>query len=550
VTRRRLWLFRIAAATLVPAAFFVLAELALRACGVGRRTTFFVEAKGGRSYTADPSFGWQFFEREGWPAPWPTRLPMDKSPGAYRVFILGGSAAMGSPDPSFAFWRILEEMLQARYPGAEIEVVNTAMAAINSHVVRQIARESARHEPDLFVVYLGNNEVVGPFGPGTVFAGFSSSRRLIHLGLWTRTTRVGQLLRRLLRGALPAAEGGEPTGTGMELFVKNRVRADDPRMETVYAHLRANLLDIIAAARSAGAKVVLSTVATNIRDCAPFASQHRTDLAVGEAAEWERAYQRGTVVESGGDLEGAIGLYRQAAAVDDTYADLSFRLGRCHLALGDLAAARDCFIRARDLDALRFRADTRVNRVIREVATDAAPHGVYLVDAQDAFESSRLTLHRMPGEELLLEHVHMNFAGNYLLARLVLNAIDGIAPEAVRRHAAGSGPPLSRDECADRMLFTGLDEWQLYWTVAKSMERPPFTYQLDHAQRLNGVYRRIVELEGNAALDNVEAVLEHYREAIARRPDDYLLRHRFGIHRKLRDQLLREARQEQPAALR
>ena len=41
------------------------------------------------------------------------------------------------------------------------------MAAINSHVVLPIAKDAARYEPDLFVVYLGNNEVIGPFSVGS-----------------------------------------------------------------------------------------------------------------------------------------------------------------------------------------------------------------------------------------------------------------------------------------------------------------------------------------------------------------------------------------------
>ena len=36
------------------------------------------------------------------------------------------------------------------------------MTAIDSHVTVEIARDCTAHQPDLFIVYLGNNEVVGP----------------------------------------------------------------------------------------------------------------------------------------------------------------------------------------------------------------------------------------------------------------------------------------------------------------------------------------------------------------------------------------------------
>ena len=68
------------------------------------------------------------------------------------------------------------------------------MTAINSHVVLEIARDCAAHQPDLFVVYMGNNEVIGPYGPGTVFQQWSPSRKLIRANVWLKSTRVGQLL--------------------------------------------------------------------------------------------------------------------------------------------------------------------------------------------------------------------------------------------------------------------------------------------------------------------------------------------------------------------
>ena len=78
---------------------------------------------------------------------------------------------MGMPNPAFSFGRILEVMLHERYPGCRFEVVNTSMTAINSHAILEIARDCSSQGGDLFVIYMGNNEVVGPYGPGTAPAG-------------------------------------------------------------------------------------------------------------------------------------------------------------------------------------------------------------------------------------------------------------------------------------------------------------------------------------------------------------------------------------------
>ena len=43
------------------------------------------------------------------------------------------------------------------------------MTGINSHVILPLARDCEEARADVWVIYMGNNEVVGPFGAGTVF---------------------------------------------------------------------------------------------------------------------------------------------------------------------------------------------------------------------------------------------------------------------------------------------------------------------------------------------------------------------------------------------
>ena len=76
------------------------------------------------------------------------------------------------------------------------------------------------------------------------------------------------------------------------MFLQNQVAADSPRMQRVYANFQSNLLDMVAAARASGAKVILSTVATNLKDCGPFASQHRANLTPQELQKWNMLVQQ------------------------------------------------------------------------------------------------------------------------------------------------------------------------------------------------------------------------------------------------------------------
>jgi hypothetical protein len=100
--------------------------------------------------------------------PHETIIATPKPDGVYRIFLFGESAA-GDPEPDFGLARMLTVLLEARFPGTRFEVINAAVTAINSHVVRGIGASSLAHELDLWLLYMGNNEVIGPYGAGTVF---------------------------------------------------------------------------------------------------------------------------------------------------------------------------------------------------------------------------------------------------------------------------------------------------------------------------------------------------------------------------------------------
>ena len=58
-------------------------------------------------------------------------------------------------------------------------------------VTRQSALNLAHHEPDLFVVYLGNNEVVGPYGASSVAAPLQANLGVVRAGVWARPLPAG-----------------------------------------------------------------------------------------------------------------------------------------------------------------------------------------------------------------------------------------------------------------------------------------------------------------------------------------------------------------------
>ena len=128
---------------LVPAALLLCLELALRIAGFGHATHFFLRSRqqDREVVSENPRFTWLFFPRGMARHPEPVQFTARKAPGAYRIFVLGESAAQGDPDIAFSFSRQLEVLLRTRYPALRFEVLNVAITAINSHVIRRIAAE-------------------------------------------------------------------------------------------------------------------------------------------------------------------------------------------------------------------------------------------------------------------------------------------------------------------------------------------------------------------------------------------------------------------------
>jgi len=520
----RLWVFRGAAVFVVPALLLLLVEVGLRVAGYGYPSHAIIKVKvDGKSYCCDNvKFNWRFFPRNISRGFTPFIFPAKKGDDTCRIFVLGESAARGTPDDAFSFGRILDVMLGDAYPGVDFEVTTVAAAAINSHVVLQMAKDCARYEPDLFVVYLGNNEVTGPYGAGTVFAPLSGNLRLIRAGIALNGTRLGQLL----GSALGSRKGGQGVWRGLEMFLGKQIRAEDAGLQSVYSHFQNNLEDIVRVGRRGGAEVILCTVASNLKDNSPFGSLHRSDLSEAEKGKWDEVYEQAIEREAEAEYGAAAELYLAAGRIDDSYADLAFRLGRCYWGMGEYDKARASYVKARELDTLRFRADDRINGIIREAAS-VGDDGVRLVDAVEVFAQN--SPEGTAGEELFYEHVHFNFKGTHLLARSVLSEVEKALPARIRVMRKGEGAVASEGQCAERLAFT---DWDRYRTVEEVLngfiKNPPFISQLYHKSRVERLERDVESAKGGLTAESLEKAAGQYRQAIERRKDDWLLHYKYG----------------------
>jgi tetratricopeptide (TPR) repeat protein len=439
-------------------------EIVLRTIGAGYEPTFFVKGEDGYLH-ANRNFGRLFFPestlREGFAG----RIKDPKAEDTFRIFLLGESALMGFPAPRFGPARILECMIRESFPGKQYEVVNAAVAGISSHGVLRVAQEIQLLEPDALVVYTGNNEVVGPYGPGSIVAKNVVPLWKARAAMALRSTKIGQAL----DGWMDELAGTNARQWGgMQMFVDRKVSATDPSMQIVYESFRSNLNDLLSLCGKKGTPVYLSTVAVNGQNLWPFAG-----------AEAIRVYAQAGVLREKGQTTESDALYEKA----------------------------------RDLDELRFRADSKINTMIRQAA---AKHGdkTILVDAEEIFSSKPDGLN---DGDLFWEHVHLTFSGSYQLARALFQSL---LPQMEKFFGAEALSLPSEEQVAAKLGYTAMERSFATVTILKMLSQEPFASQPDKAtreKRLSGMLR---SLEDEWQQQDKSALCENLAAEAARFPDD------------------------------
>lgn len=512
------WAFPLAALIILPTLIVVLLEIVLRVAGYGFPTEFLIRRKvaGATVLTDNQKFGWRFFPPAVARRPADILLPAEKPPGTYRIFVLGESAAMGDPDTAYGITRLLDVMLSASLPGKKFEVVNAAMTGISSHVIREIANDCAQYQPDFFVIYMGNNEAIGPYGPGTVFASFSEHLVLTRLSIAVRSLKITQLVESLVK------KPEQPEGWGgLRVFMKSQFHPTDARLALLADHFESNLKAICEAGRGAGAKVVVSSVASNLKDCSPFASLNAPTLSPDQKSAWDARWAVANKLEFEGKFEEALKGYQEAEAMDGSHAELQYRKGSSLAALKRAKEAHESFSRARDFDALRFRTTPELNTRAKRVAESFPASEVAFADVVKAIEDE--SAGAGVGSAHFVDHVHFSFHGAYAAAREIFGAVTRFIPEAAGQVV------LTEQECAERLAYSRWNQLRIAEYMLKRYELPPFSDKSDAAARMREFRAALARAKegGDPAYEAVAV----YHKALETRPvDPDLLKRLAEIH--------------------
>lgn len=349
-----------------------------------------------------------------------TTFPVEKSDNTVRVFALGGSASAGWPHPPSEIYSVyLENALASVFPDNKIEVINASGHAYPSYRVRLVFEEILEYDPDLIIVYSGNNEFIEDRTYGEIQ---ERVRPLLDLAHKSAAFRLAKQLAQGDPGGDESLWADWRGSMRFSIWSKVtqralRLRNDPEQFESVTQHYRYSIDAISRKARRRGIPVILATVPVNIRDWRPNVSVE--SLSGSDIVSWRASYEEGRRALLNEDFLGAAAAFQQAIELDSQHAESRYYLARALEKAGKYAEAATEYIEARDQDRNPFRAVSQFNSVLGEISKQI--DGVYLADLDAAFQKESAPY--APGFNFFLDYVHPNKRGNLIIAATLLDKI-------------------------------------------------------------------------------------------------------------------------------
>ena len=367
---------------IIPFLFFVLLETGLRIFNYGNDDRVWVDISPDMQIL-NPEIGYRyFFTTKNLPFSVESFIYKEKKENSFRVFVVGASSAAGYPYLSSAsFSKFIRKKLEILYTEKIIEVANFSVSAINSYTIRDLMPELLQKKPDLVLIYLGHNEYYGALGVGSLES-LGSSRFVVNTTLWLNKFKTVELIRNIVKAlsGIFSSETEITGGTMMAQLAKDKLIEYNSDIYWDGIHqFEGNLRDILSMCKEANVPVIVSTIASNLKDQKPFVS-----------------------------------------VKDSKYppADQIFFDAKNTLKTGETDSAKGLFIYAKELDALRFRAPEAINNVIIQLCKEFN----FPIVRSDSI-LNEVSPNGIVGDNLMTDHLHPNVKGYQLIGNLFFSTM-------------------------------------------------------------------------------------------------------------------------------
>ncbi|MDB4743442.1 SGNH/GDSL hydrolase family protein [Planctomicrobium sp.] len=336
-------------------------------------------------------------------------FPVEKKPGTYRIFCLGGSTVQGRPysiQTSFPTW--LKLGLEAAEPNINWEVINCGGVSYASYRLLPIMQECLKYEPDLFIICTGHNE----------FLEDRSYTQVKGIPDWSKTT-INQLSKlRTVSAATSFFKDQQqnklilPTDADAILNYKNGLAAyhRDPEWnEAIAEHFNSIIRRMMSLCQKADVPLLMMLPPSNLSGTVPFKSETENttqfdEQVVQELKDEARSHYRT-------DLKQSVVLWKHVCLIDEFTASNHFELGKCLEILNRFEEARAAYLKARDLDVCPLRMTSSLEKVLLSVTQETQTP---IINLHQIFQDK--SDHLILGDRWLVDHVHPNFEGHQQIA--------------------------------------------------------------------------------------------------------------------------------------
>ena len=479
----------------IPLVLLLLMELGLRLLNYGQHYPLFIPSPINPAYLqTNPEIIKRYFPARQAPAISPDTVlfKATKPEDSFRIVIQGESSAAGFP---YGRWGSLQGMLEQRfkreYPDRRIEIINTAMAGVTSYTLLDLADDILAVQPDLVIIYAGHNEYLGVLGVGSALTS-AGQGTLTRLQLKLKRLRLYQLLEQLLIPPQSEVSSSEQQTLMARVAAGQHIELDSAMYRRGLAQYRRNMSRLLKRYQRQQIPVLLGNLVSNERDLPPFSAVPLLD--------WPKVKQQ--LSQQRPDAQQQTAWRQQLQQEQAGHYYLTALLAEQQ---GELAQARQAYQRARDADTLRFRAPNAFNQVVAELAEQ---HSATIVDVEQAFRQHSVA--QIIGNNLLLEHVHPNVDGYFLLAEQFYQAIvqSGLLGAPLKQ--------LSTHEARQDVLLSKVDIGYADLKVAHLTGQYPFASTravLPELPSNEAIATLILQrAQGEDWLRVQEKLLHHYRQ--------------------------------------
>lgn len=458
-----------AIAVFIPVLFFLLIELGLRVTGYGKDYPLFISNPAHESYVLPrPDIIKRYFPDNA-DLPSVTMeanfLLAEKPDNAYRIFVQGGSTAAGFPyGLGASIAGVLDQRIRQSMPGVHTEVVNTAMSAVNSYMLFDIADDIIEQQADAVFIYAGHNEYLGLLGIGSQYT-VAGSGLITRWFVRLKDLRVFQLVQSIIFKFKQSPENHslekthQDSRTFMSKVSKHKEIASDSSMfEAGINQFETNMSILLDKYEQAEIPVFLSTIASNLKDQAPFASAQAEPEFASKLAQFKSALSSLSSQQAKQTAETlSISLKNSISG------NLHFDFASLAHQLGAFETAKTHYLLAKEHDLLRFRAPEQINETIRNLATKYK--NVTLVDAHAALVQR--SPNRIIGNNFMLEHLHPNLTGYYVISNSFYEAF-------ARSQLVKNFKKVSIDLAWQQRLVLPAEEYNGFASIVKLKSDYPF----------------------------------------------------------------------------